>query len=48
ADRRPLPSFIGYTSHLSINGIPGHHYHTIASSAQRSAIPSGSPTQSTN
>ncbi|XP_032662894.1 uncharacterized protein LOC116840383 [Odontomachus brunneus] len=48
ADRRPLPSFVGYTSHLSINGISGLHYHAIASSAQRSVIPSGSPTQSTN
>lgn len=32
-DLKPLPPFTGYTGHLSINGIPGHHYHTIASSA---------------
>lgn len=48
ADRRPLPSFIGYTSNLSINGISGLHYHTIASSVQIAVMPSGSPTQSTN
>lgn len=31
AELKPLPPFTGYTGHLSINGIPGHHYHTIAS-----------------
>lgn len=30
AELKPLPPFTGYTGHLSINGIPGHHYHTIA------------------
>ncbi|KAL6263679.1 hypothetical protein P5V15_003768 [Pogonomyrmex californicus] len=46
----PLPPFTNYTGHLQINGIPGHHYHTIASSGQRSAIEVGSvsPTPSTN
>ncbi|KAI4479848.1 hypothetical protein M0804_010587, partial [Polistes exclamans] len=34
AELKPLPPFTGYTGHLSINGISGHHYHTIASSAQ--------------
>ncbi|BES97087.1 ZnF_C2H2 [Nesidiocoris tenuis] len=31
AELKPLPPFTGYTGHLSINGISGHHYHTIAS-----------------
>lgn len=44
----PLPSFTNYTGHLSINGISGHHYHTIASSGQRSSVPSASPTPSSN
>lgn len=46
----PLPPFTNYTGHLQINGIPGHHYHTIASSGQRSSIEVGSasPTPSTN
>ncbi|KAG5332868.1 ZN683 protein, partial [Acromyrmex heyeri] len=46
----PLPPFTNYTGHLQINGIPGHHYHTIASSGQRSSIdvPSASPTPSSN
>ncbi|GBP79914.1 Zinc finger protein 552 [Eumeta japonica] len=26
----PLPPFTGYTGHLSINGISGHHFHAIA------------------
>jgi Zinc finger, C2H2 type len=30
AELKPLPSFGGYTGHLSINGISGHHYHAIA------------------
>ena len=30
AELKPLPPFQGYTSHLSINGISGHHYHAIA------------------
>lgn len=30
AELKPLPPFIGYTGHLSINGIQGHHYHAIA------------------
>ncbi|XP_034238849.1 ichor [Thrips palmi] len=30
AELKPLPPFTGYTGHLSINGISGHHYHTIA------------------
>ncbi|CAK9811039.1 ich [Anthophora plagiata] len=48
AELKPLPPFTGYTGHLSINGIPGHHYHTIASSAQRPSLPSSSPTSSSN
>lgn len=47
AELKPLPPFTGYTGHLSINGIQGHHFHTIASSAQRS-MPSASPTPSSN
>lgn len=31
---KPLPPFAGYTGHLSINGIPGHHYHSIAQRPQ--------------
>lgn len=30
AELKPLPPFVGYTGHLSINGIQGHHYHAIA------------------
>ncbi|KAJ1528488.1 hypothetical protein ONE63_006897 [Megalurothrips usitatus] len=30
AELKPLPPFTGYTAHLNINGISGHHYHTIA------------------
>ncbi|XP_075236519.1 zinc finger protein ichor [Lycorma delicatula] len=30
AELKPLAPFNGYTGHLSINGIPGHHYHAIA------------------
>lgn len=30
AELKPLPPFTRYTGHLSINGISGHHYHTIA------------------
>lgn len=30
AELKPLPPFAGYTANLSINGIQGHHYHTIA------------------
>lgn len=30
AELKPLPPFTGYTGHLSINGISGHHYHAIA------------------
>lgn len=30
AELKPLPPFTGYTANLSINGIPGHHYHTIS------------------
>ena len=44
----PLPAFTNYTGHLSINGISGHHYHTIASSGQRSSVPNASPTPSSN
>lgn len=29
AELKPLPPFAGYTGHLSINGIPGHHFHAI-------------------
>ena len=48
AELKPLPPFTGYTGHLSINGIPGHHYHTIASSAQRPSMQSTSPSPSSN
>ena len=48
AELKPLPPFTGYTGHLSINGIPGHHYHAIASSAQRPSLQSSSPTPSSN
>ena len=48
AELKPLPPFTGYTGHLSINGIPGHHYHTIASSGQRPSMQSSSPTPSSN
>ncbi|XP_058799236.1 ichor [Phymastichus coffea] len=49
AELKPLPPFTGYTGHLSINGIPGHHYHTIASSAQqRPTMQSTSPSPSSN
>ncbi|KAG7205462.1 hypothetical protein KM043_007449 [Ampulex compressa] len=48
AELKPLPPFTGYTGHLSINGIPGHHYHAIASSGQRPSLPSSSPTPSSN
>lgn len=30
AELKPLPPFTGYTGHLSINGISGHHYHAIS------------------
>ncbi|VEN33558.1 unnamed protein product [Callosobruchus maculatus] len=30
AELKPLPPFTGYTANLSINGIQGHHYHTIS------------------
>ena len=30
AELKPLPPFTGYTGHLQINGISGHHYHAIA------------------
>ncbi|CAH0406235.1 unnamed protein product [Chilo suppressalis] len=30
AELKPLPPFTGYTRHLSINGISGHHFHAIA------------------
>lgn len=30
AELKPLPPFTGYTGHLSINGISGHHFHSIA------------------
>lgn len=30
AELKPLPPFTGYTGHLSINGIQGHHYHAIS------------------
>ncbi|KAJ8673097.1 hypothetical protein QAD02_004358 [Eretmocerus hayati] len=46
AELKPLPPFTGYTGHLSINGIQGHHYHTIASSAQRPGMQSTSPSPS--
>lgn len=29
-DVKPLPPFTGFSSHLSINGISGHHYHAIS------------------
>ncbi|XP_051169687.1 ichor [Leptopilina boulardi] len=48
AELKPLPPFTGYTGHLSINGIPGHHYHAIASSAQRPTLQSSSPSPSSN
>lgn len=48
AELKPLPPFTGYTGHLSINGIPGHHYHTIASSQRTNILQSSSPTSSTN
>ncbi|KAJ8951527.1 hypothetical protein NQ314_007669 [Rhamnusium bicolor] len=30
AELKPPPPFTGYTANLSINGIQGHHYHTIS------------------
>lgn len=45
AELKPLPPFTGYTGHLSINGISGHHFHAIA---QRPEGPSSSPTPSSN
>lgn len=30
AELKPLPPFTGFSGHLSINGISGHHYHAIA------------------
>ncbi|KAK4880795.1 hypothetical protein RN001_008941 [Aquatica leii] len=30
AELKPLPPFTGYTGHLSINGIQGHHYHALS------------------
>ncbi|KAJ8939937.1 hypothetical protein NQ318_007865 [Aromia moschata] len=30
AELKPLPPFTHYTGNLSINGIQGHHYHTIS------------------
>lgn len=30
AELKPLPPFTNYTANLSINGIQGHHYHTIS------------------
>lgn len=30
AELKPLPPFTGYTANLSINGIQGHHYHTLS------------------
>ncbi|KAL1450220.1 hypothetical protein WDU94_002663, partial [Cyamophila willieti] len=30
---------LGYTGHLSINGIPGHHYHTIGNNIQPRSPP---------
>ncbi|XP_043485232.1 ichor [Leptopilina heterotoma] len=48
AELKPLPPFTGYTGHLSINGIPGHHYHAIASSAQRPHLQSSSPSPTSN
>ncbi|XP_074030915.1 zinc finger protein ichor [Leptinotarsa decemlineata] len=29
-EMKPLPPFTGYTANLSINGIQGHHYHSIS------------------
>lgn len=40
AELKPLPPFTGYTGHLSINGIPGHHYHAIANQQPPSPTPS--------
>lgn len=40
AELKPLPPFTGYTGHLSINGIPGHHYHAIANQPPSSPSPS--------
>lgn len=40
AELKPLPPFTGYTGHLSINGIPGHHYHAIANQPPSSPTPS--------
>ncbi|KAI5715013.1 hypothetical protein M8J77_008996 [Diaphorina citri] len=39
AELKPLPPFTGYTGHLSINGIPGHHYHTIGNNIQPRSPP---------
>ncbi len=38
AELKPLPPFTGYTGHLSINGISGHHYHTIATAPNSARI----------
>lgn len=38
AELKPLPPFTGYTGHLSINGISGHHYHTIATAPNSTRI----------
>jgi len=40
AELKPLPPFTGYTGHLSINGISGHHYHAIANQQPPSPTPS--------
>ncbi|XP_065203739.1 ichor [Planococcus citri] len=37
AELKPLPPFTGYTGHLSINGISGHHYHAIATAPNSAA-----------
>ncbi|XKL60535.1 hypothetical protein PGB90_007592 [Kerria lacca] len=35
---KPLPPFTGYTGHLSINGISGHHYHAIATAPNTARV----------
>ncbi|XP_008480284.2 LOW QUALITY PROTEIN: ichor, partial [Diaphorina citri] len=39
---------MGYTGHLSINGIPGHHYHTIGNNIQPRSPPEENNNNNTN
>lgn len=47
AELKPLPPFTGYTGHLSINGIPGHHYHTIAAAPSPPRVETNNNTSET-